>query len=134
VTFTIDGHDGAFEATIIAIDPNINADTRTLRVKASAPNPNGKLLPGAFAQVRVNLQTFENTILVPTQAIIPELGGKKVYVFKGGIAESREVETGIRKDALIQVLRGIEAGDTVITTGVLQIRAGAPVRLTGIEP
>ena len=134
VSFTIDGRAGDFEATIIAKDPNIDPETRTLRVKASAPNRDGTLLPGAFAQVTVNLQDFENAILVPTQAIIPELGGKSVYLFRNGVAEAVEVETGIRRNVQIQVLSGIEPGDTVITTGVLQLRPGAAVRISQIEP
>ncbi len=134
VSFTIDGSTETFEATILAKDPNIDPETRTLRVKASATNRDGTLLPGAFTQVRVDLKSYDNTILLPTQAIIPELGGKSVYIYRNGIAESVEVETGIRKDALIQVLNGVEEGDTVITTGVLQIRPGAPVRISQIEP
>lgn len=134
VTFTIDGTSEAYQATILAKEPNINAETRTLRVKASAANRNGTLLPGAFTQVQVNLRSFDNTILLPTQAIVPELGGKSVYLYRNGVAESVEVETGIRKDAQIQVLSGVKEGDTVITTGVLQIRTGAPVRISQIEP
>ncbi len=134
IQFELDGLPGDFTARVIAREPTIDPATRSLKFKASTPNSNGKILPGAFAKVTVNLQQYENAIMVPTEAIIPELGGKKVFLYRGGLVESVEVETGIRKDARIQVLSGLQKGDTVITTGVLQIRAGAPVEISTIEP
>jgi membrane fusion protein (multidrug efflux system) len=133
ISFQIEGLQGAYPASVIAKEPNIEPTTRTMRLKASAPNPNGKILPGAFAAVSVNLRSFENAILVPTEAIVPELGGKKIFVYRDGKAEAVPVETGIRKDAMIQIIDGLEEGDTVITTGVLQIRDGAAVELSQLD-
>jgi membrane fusion protein (multidrug efflux system) len=133
VEFQLDGLPGRRTATVIAKDPNIDAETRTLRIKAATGNPDGAILPGAYANVTVNLKNYEATILVPTQAIVPELGGKKVFVFRNGKAEAVPVETGIRQDTYIQVLEGLEEGDTVITTGVLQIRSGADVSITELS-
>lgn len=134
IQFELDGMPGVFEARVIAREPNIDAATRTLKLKAAAPNPNGKILPGAFAKVTVNLQQFNNAIMVPTEAIIPEMGGKKVFLYRNGLAEATAVETGIRKETMIQVISGLQNGDTLITTGVLQIRSGAPVAISVIEP
>lgn len=133
VEFQIDGVADSYKATVIAKEPNIDPDTRTLRLKAAAPNPGGRILPGAYANVTVNLKSYDAAILVPTQAIVPELGGKKVFVYRGGIVEAVQVETGIRKDAMIQVLEGLEEGDTVITTGVLQIRPGTKVAISQLD-
>ncbi|HMQ87575.1 MAG TPA: efflux RND transporter periplasmic adaptor subunit [Flavilitoribacter sp.] len=133
IHFTIDGMNDDFQATVIAREPNIDAATRTLKLKASAPNPGGRILPGAFTNVTVNLQSFDDAILVPTEAIVPELGGKKVYVYHGGKADAVDVQTGIRKDAYIQVLQGLTPGDTLITTGLLQIRPGAPVTISEFQ-
>ncbi len=133
VEFQVDGLGGSRTATIEATDPTIDPDTRTFRLKASAPNPNGEILAGAFANVRVNLQNYDATIMVPTEAIVPELGGKKVFVYRNGKAESISVTTGIRQESSIQVIEGLESGDTVITTGVLQIRAGADVTITELQ-
>jgi membrane fusion protein (multidrug efflux system) len=133
VDFQIDGVPESFKATVIAKEPNIDPDTRTLRLKATAPNPGGKILPGAYANVTVNLKSYEATIMVPTQAIVPELGGKKVFVYRDGTVEAVPVETGIRQDVMIQVLEGLEEGDTIITTGVLQIRPGTKVTISQMD-
>ncbi len=133
VIFQLDGLPEPQSATVIAREPNVNPETRTLRYKASAPNPGNRMLPGAFAKVTVNLAEYDAALLVPTEAVVPELGGKKVYVARSGVAEARPVETGIRRDAYIQVVDGLSEGDTVITTGVLQIRNGAPVVITDME-
>lgn len=133
VEFQLDGTPGLMSATVIAKEPNIDPATRTLKMKASAPNPGGRILPGAFARVTVNLAEYDAAILIPTQAVVPELGGKKVFVYRNGTVEAVPVETGIRKDAYIQVNEGLAEGDTVITTGVLQIRSGSQVTITGLD-
>ena len=133
VEFKLDGSDRRFHANVIAREPNVNTDTRTLRFKAAAPNPDGGILPGAFANVQVELEEFAGTILVPTQAIIPELSNKKVFCYRNGKAEPVIVETGIRQERYIQVVKGLSPGDTVITTGLLQIKPGASVTLSKIQ-
>jgi membrane fusion protein (multidrug efflux system) len=67
--------------------------------------------------------------MVPTEAMIPELGGQSVYLLKNGQAQPQRVETGLRTNRTIQLTSGVQAGDTVITSGILQIRPGLPVRL-----
>ncbi|HKK79356.1 MAG TPA: efflux RND transporter periplasmic adaptor subunit [Phaeodactylibacter sp.] len=133
VEFRLDGSDRRFHANVIAREPNIDPDTRTLRFKATAPNPGGGILPGAFADVQVELEEFAGTILVPTQAIIPELNNKKVFRYRNGKAEPAIVETGIRQERYIQVVEGLSAGDTVIITGLLQIKPGDSVTLSKIQ-
>jgi membrane fusion protein (multidrug efflux system) len=133
INFQLSGLTENYQAAVIAKEPYIDPTTRTLRLKASAPNPSGKILPGAFANVTVKLRSYESTILIPTEAIVPELGGKRVYLYRNGQAQPVEVETGIRKDALIQVLSGIQPGDTVITSGVMQIRADIPLTITQLR-
>ena len=133
IEFRMDGVNDSFTATVVAKEPNINSETRTLTLKAQAPNPRGRILPGAFANVQVNLESYDDAILIPTQAIMPELDGKKVFVYRGGKAEKVSVETGIRQEDRIQVLEGLENGDTVITTGILQIRPGAPVTISSLN-
>lgn len=129
VNFRLDGREEDYRATVVAAEPNINPETRTFLLKATAPNPSGRILPGAFANVTVNLEEYASSIMIPTQAVIPELGGKKVFIAKGGTAHSVNIETGIRQEATIQVLSGLEPGDTLITTGILQLRQGAPVEV-----
>jgi len=133
VNFRLDGMENALPARVEAREPQIDADTRTLLFKASAPNPGGRILPGAFANVEVSLQEYDAALLIPTEAVVPELDGKKVFLYKSGKAESVNIETGIRRNEMIQVISGVEQGDTVITSGVLQIRPGAEVRPLSLE-
>lgn len=133
VNFKLDGLPDDFTAVVQAAEPNIDPATRTYKLKATAPNERGRILPGAFASVKVSLKNYEATILVPTEAVVPELGGKKVYVYRSGKAQPVVIETGIRQDATIQVVEGLKEGDTLITSGVLQIRPGGDVTITTLE-
>ncbi|MCG8328875.1 MAG: efflux RND transporter periplasmic adaptor subunit [Chitinophagales bacterium] len=133
VGFQLDGSEQEYLATIIAKEPNVDPDTRTLRLKASAPNPGGQILPGAFAKVDVNLNEYNNALLVPTEAIMPQLNTKEVYVVRSGVAQLQEVETGIRQERMIQVTAGLSPGDTVITTGLLQLKPGTAVNIVQLK-
>jgi membrane fusion protein (multidrug efflux system) len=133
VQFKLDGVAGNFNATVAAAEPNIDAATRTYKLKASAPNDRGLILPGAFSTVTVSLQSYAATIMIPTESVVPELGGKKVYVYRNGKAQPVNIETGLRQDADIQVISGLQEGDTLITSGVLQIKPGADVTITSMQ-
>jgi len=130
VTFTVAGYDEKFTAKIYALEPAVEVATRTLRVRALAQNPDGKLLPGTFANVELPLEKMEGVFLVPTEAIVPIQGGKKVFVARNGAAQEVMVQTGTRTDKDIVVLEGLKEGDTVLTTGVLTLKNDAPVKVT----
>ena len=72
---------------------------------------------------------MEDALTVPSIAIIPELGGKKVFVYVDGRAEPRPVETGIRTEEMVQITAGLESGDLVITSGIQQLQPGLEVSL-----
>ena len=133
ISFTRQGSDKTYEATITAIEPRIDPNTRTLAIRATAANPDRRILPGAFAQITYSLREIENALMVPAEAFVPESGQIFVFLHKAGKAQRVAVQTGIRTDAQIQVLEGIAPGDTVLTTGILQLREGMPVRLTAID-
>ncbi|MBV6655742.1 MAG: efflux RND transporter periplasmic adaptor subunit [Mameliella sp.] len=133
VHFRLDGQEETIQATVIAQEPNIDRETRTLRFKAMAPNPDGYILPGAFANVKVELEKYSGTIMVPTQAVVPELNDKKVFRYENGKAQPVIISTGIRQERNIQVIEGLSIGDTIITSGILQIRPGAPVRISTLN-
>jgi membrane fusion protein (multidrug efflux system) len=79
------------------------------------------------------LTTVKDAILVPTEAIIPIQNGKKVFVSQGGKAQEIKVETSTRTENDVLVTSGLNAGDTVLTTGIMTLKAGAPVKVkTGI--
>lgn len=127
ITFTTDAYQDVFSGEIYAIEPRIDPKTRSLMIRAVSANEQNKLLPGQFAKIQLTLDTYENAIMIPTEAVIPELNGKKVFIYKNGVAQSKQIETGIRTADKIQVISGLSAGDTVITSGTLQLRPGVEV-------
>jgi membrane fusion protein (multidrug efflux system) len=133
ISFTVGSSDRTFDGTIYAVEPGIEASTRSLRVRARCPNHNGALVPGAFANVTLVLRSVADALTVPSIAVIPELGGKKVFVYEDGLAQSRSVETGIRSQNEVQVTSGLIEGDLVITTGLLQLQPGAEVEIEEVE-
>jgi membrane fusion protein (multidrug efflux system) len=130
VKFSNDNVDGAktYSATIYAIEPRIDETTKTIKARAMY-NGNMTFYPGSFVKVFVNLSETKNTLMVPTQAVIPTLKGQKVIVSKNGIATDVFVTIGVRTDDKIQVLEGLSIGDTVVTTGLLSIRKESKLKL-----
>ena len=133
ISFAVEGFDRLFEGMVYAVEPSIDAATRSLRVRARCPNHDGALVPGAFANVELVLRSVADALTVPSIAVIPELGGKKVFVYEDGFAEARPVETGIRSDTEVQITSGLAAGDLVITTGLLQLQPGLEVEIESAE-
>jgi membrane fusion protein (multidrug efflux system) len=129
IQFRLTGMEGSYTGEIFAIEPKIDPTTRTVLLRAQSSNKDGKIIPGAFAEIELILRQLESALMVPTEAMIPELGGQSVYLLKNGQAQPQRVETGLRTNRTIQLTSGVQAGDTVITSGILQIRPGLPVRL-----
>ncbi|MCX2573259.1 efflux RND transporter periplasmic adaptor subunit [Pedobacter sandarakinus] len=129
IGFTTDGSSKEYTGKVYAIEPGINAATRTLQIRALAPNANNELLPGSFAKIKLALNTMENAILIPNQAIVPVLKGKIVYIQKNGKAQEVKVEAGTRTDEDIVITSGLKAGDTVLTTGAMALKKDAPVKV-----
>ncbi|RZL46992.1 MAG: efflux RND transporter periplasmic adaptor subunit [Pedobacter sp.] len=129
ISFKTDASNKTYTGKVFAIEPGINQDTRTLQIKAFAANPTGELLPGSFAQVQLALSTIKDAILVPTEAVIPVLKGKIVYVSKDGKAKQVNVEAGTRTAENIVITSGLQAGDTVLTTGSMSLKPDAPVKV-----
>lgn len=133
VQFTVKGIDRKFTGKVYARGASINVGTRTLELKATAPNDENLLIPGSFAEVELVLNQTNDALLVPTQAIIPVMNGQKAYVTRNGTAEEVMVETGIRNDSVVHITSGLTAGDTVITTGIMTLNAGMEVELKTIR-
>ena len=129
ITFAIDGVLKNFDAKVYAVDPKINLDTRTIVVRALYPNSNEELKPGRFASVYLRLSKIDEAISIPTEALIPEMDGEKVFIYKNGKAEQSKVTTGLRTESNIQITSGLQFGDTLLTTAILQLRQGIPVKL-----
>jgi membrane fusion protein (multidrug efflux system) len=129
VRFRTRAGDRTHEGTVIAIEPRVDLDTRSLTLRARCPNPNGELVPGAFADVDFAVRSIDDALAVPSRAVVPELGGKKLYVVEDGVASVRHVETGLRTADLLQVTSGVEPGDRVIVSAIQRLREGLPVEV-----
>lgn len=130
VSFHIESSAKAFSGAIYAFEPMVDAATRSVKVRASCRNNGRQLLPGSFAKVEVPLQRMDDALMVPTQAVIPELRGQKVMVSRNGKATPVKVGLGLRNDTTVQVTSGLQAGDTVLITGIMQVRPDMPVKVT----
>ncbi len=133
INFTISGSNKKYIGKVYAIEPKIDQVTRTLQIRALCSNTGREILPGSFANVELVLKKIENAILVPSEALIPDIKGQKVFLYKNGSAIPQQVETGIRTDVSVQLTSGISEGDTIITSGMLQLRPGMPVSISEIE-
>ena len=127
--FKLSGSAIHYKAKIYAIEPKIDPSTRTLKLRAICTETYKGLFPGAFANVELNLKETEEAILITTVAIVPELKGQSVYLYKGGVASPQKVELGLREEKRVQIISGLAEGDTLITSGILQIRPGAKVKI-----
>lgn len=129
IRFNIAGSKTVYNASIYAIEPGIDLATRTLQIKAKASNPNGELLPGSFAKIDLPLSSTNDAILIPTESVVPVLQGKKVYISSNGKAKEVMVETGTRTEKQILITSGLNVGDTVITTGIMSMKDGLPIKV-----
>ena len=117
-----------WQGQIEAINPRVDANGRSLELRGRLDNASGKLRPGMFVRVRV-IVGERNGLLVPEEAIVPQ--GEEFYVFKvvDGAARRVPVKIGVRRDAKVEIVEGIAAGDQVVTAGMRLSRDGQPVRI-----
>lgn len=127
VNFKVSGNDRSYSARVIATDPQLTETTRSLQIRATVVGDQTGLVPGNFAKVIINFAPNTHAIVVPSQAIIPQARGKKVFVLNNGKAQSVDITTGIRDSANVQVLTGLNPGDTVLVTGLLSLKPDAKV-------
>ncbi len=129
IVFSVDGIQEKFHAVVYAVDPMVDIRTRTILARALYPNRDNELKPGRFANITMQLSETPDAIAIPTEALIPEMDGDRVFVYRSGKASSVNVLTGLRTESHIQIISGLDFGDTLLTTGVLQLRHGLNVEL-----
>lgn len=132
-TFKVAGSDGARDAELAAVEPSVDATSRSLKVRGVTDNANGDLLAGSFVTIDFPLESHAGGLMVPALAVIPSLGGHGVWVARDGKSILVDVELGVRTDAEVEVRSegegGIHVGDVVLTTNLLRLRPGGPVTL-----
>ncbi|MBL8393253.1 MAG: efflux RND transporter periplasmic adaptor subunit [Candidatus Accumulibacter sp.] len=120
-----------FPAVLDAINPLVEAGGRAIALRAQLPNGEARLRPGMFVRVRLIFAQRNNVLLVPEQAVIPDSKAPYVYRVLDGRAKRTPIRTGLRRDALVEVVEGLSAGDEVVTAGQMKLRDGATVRPLG---
>jgi len=132
IDFTVDGSTKIFRATVSATESFIEENTRSLSVRSIVKTADPVLVPGAFAKVKIQLGKNDKAIMIPTVAVVPMGRKKQVYLFKNGKAEATEITTGVRDADKIEVVKGLNVGDSVITTGLLFLKQGSDVKISKI--
>jgi len=122
-----------YSGKIYAVEPKIDENTRTVQVRAYIPNDRNELTPGSYVEIDIVLEDINNAILVPTDIIVPDIEGDNVFIYRNGKAELQRVITGIRTEKEIQITSGLNVGDTLIVSGIIQLRPDMPVRLSSIN-
>lgn len=125
------GKDVLKKAVIIATEPQIDATTRNLKVRAQLDGAN--INPGGFVKVLLETGGQNNSILVPTNAIIPDAKAKKVVVVKNGKGKLTDIVTGLRVNGLAEVLSGLQVGDSIAVSGVLFVRPNSSLKVRSVK-
>jgi len=128
IFFKTEISDKKYDAEVYAVDAKVDITTRTVTVRGRYNNAKSELKSGMFVRLTLVTERASNVILIPTEAIVPEMDGKKVWVVSDGKAQSRTVETGFRSNDNIEILSGLQTGDTVMVTGLMQVKSGSAVK------
>ena len=131
LTFTLEGSLNQYQAKVYARESSLDLNTHTLTIRALYPNPTG-IMPGRYASLTLRRHELQDALAIPSQAIVPEMGKDKVFLYKSGKAQPVDIITGIRNESLVQAVKGLAEGDTVIISGTQQLRTGMPVTLDKI--
>jgi len=129
VLFQVEGLKETFEANIYAIDPTVDLNSRSFRVRATTNNSKGLLKNGAYANITIILEDIPDAVMIPASSVVPEIRGQKVLKIKDGLVNYQLVEIGMRTDKRVHIAEGLSPGDTIITSGLIQLREGMPVML-----
>ena len=121
--------DREFRGEVARIGTRIDPVTRTIRVQSEFDNTDGDLRPGMFMTVRLVLREQTDAVLVPEQALMTEGRELYAYLVEDDTVQRVTVVIGQRRRGEVQILDGIEAGDTIVVTGQQRLRDGAEVRV-----
>jgi membrane fusion protein (multidrug efflux system) len=121
------------KGVVYAVESMIDPGTRTIKARATIPNPDGVLIPGSFGKVEVTLDRVPDAIVIPSGALIPRINDEIVYVCRKGKAQSISVTSGIRTESGTQITQGLVPGDTLIVSGILQLTDGKDIQITTLQ-
>lgn len=128
ISFSVENDTLSFNATVIAAEPAVNPSTRSITIRAITDNKQGRLIPGSSSNISIALKENRSSVLVPTEALIPQSAGFRAFLLKNGKAAPVELKTGYRDENNVQVLEGLQTGDTLLVTNMLLLRPGVDVK------
>lgn len=134
ITFTVENDLEVYQASVYAVESRLDVQTLSLFARARYANTDGKIKPGQSASIQIKLDQIDHAIVIPSIASIKEMGRDIAYIYKSGVAKEIEIITGMRTSSSVEVIDGLSVGDTLLTTGVMQLRSGMPVRVGQFVP
>ncbi|MFA5817508.1 MAG: efflux RND transporter periplasmic adaptor subunit [Bacteroidales bacterium] len=134
ISFSMDYTPEPFSGKVYAVESGVDEATRTVKVRATCTNPKRLLVPGTFARISVVLEKIPDAIKIPSEAMVGDIAGNKVFLVRGGKATSVPIFAGIRTEKDVQIIQGLQPGDSLILTGLLQVNDGTPVAVKGRGP
>jgi|SRR5688572_16578384 len=126
--------DRAYDGRVYAINPLIDANGRSIVIRAQVPNKDGRLRPGMFARVRLFTSQSKDSFVIPEESLFPVGDDKYVYKVVDSKATRQKVEIGQRREGRVEILNGLGAEDVVVTAGALKLREGASVSIANSAP
>jgi membrane fusion protein (multidrug efflux system) len=133
ITFSLQGSEKKYQARIYAVQPKVDVETRTLQLRGVISNPRREIPTGAFVKIELELNKSSNALLVPSIAVVPDITGHKIFLYKSGKVFPVTIDIGARNESNVQILAGAKIGDTVIVSGIVNMRPNAPVTISTIE-
>jgi membrane fusion protein (multidrug efflux system) len=130
---TVDAIEGkSWNGQVVAINPLIDANGRSIVVRAQVPNGTGALRPGMFARVMLFTSDIRDSVMIPEESLFPVGDEKYVYRVVDGKAQRQKVDIGQRRDGKVEIRNGVAAGDVVVTAGQMKLREGVAVRVANM--
>jgi len=134
LVFKVDNDLNSYNASVYAVEPQLDEKTFSLKARALYPNTDGKIKPGQSATIEIELSKIEQAIVIPAIAAIAEMGRDIAYIYDNGKAKRVTITKGLRTASSVQIVDGLRAGDTLLVTGVMQLRDDMPVKIETIIP
>lgn len=129
IVFTDESTGSRFTARVEAMESAIADNNRSLLVRADVLGGDDRLIHGSFARISLDIKPGTQSLMVPSQAVLPQARGKKIILYKNGVAKFVEVTTGIRDSVYVEITSGLRAGDTVVVTGLMSTKPESKISI-----
>ncbi|MDR1407444.1 MAG: efflux RND transporter periplasmic adaptor subunit [Tannerella sp.] len=132
IVFRLTGSLRDYRAEVYAVESEVTVENRSQKARAIYPNLDESIKPGRYAAIELTRAEIRNALAIPSESMIQEMGRSLVYLYRSGTAQPVEIVTGLRTESQVQVVSGLHRGDTVIVSGIMQLRTGLSVTIDNI--